>query len=242
MIRINKFLAQCNLGSRRQVETLITSGKIKVNGIIVTDLTSQIEIGKDIVEFEGSTLSSNKENFYIMLNKPIKYITTSKDEFDRKTVYELIPDFRVHLFSVGRLDYMSEGLLIFTSDGDFADKIIHPRYKLPKVYKVTIKGSLSDEQIQTLRDGVKIEGKLTSPAIVHVKKSNVNSSVLKMTIFEGRKRQIRKMIKTVGSEVMQLKRLQIGEVQLGKLPKGMWRPLKSWEVMSLINQSRKQGK
>jgi 23S rRNA pseudouridine2605 synthase len=242
LIRINKFLAQCNLGSRRQVETLITSGKIKVNGIIVTDLTSQIEIGKDIVEFEGSTLSSNKENFYIMLNKPIKYITTSKDEFDRKTVYELIPDFRVHLFSVGRLDYMSEGLLIFTSDGDFADKIIHPRYKLPKVYKVTIKGSLSDEQIQTLRDGVKIEGKLTSPAIVHVKKSNVNSSVLKMTIFEGRKRQIRKMIKTVGSEVMQLKRLQIGEVQLGKLPKGMWRPLKSWEVMSLINQSRKQGK
>ena len=242
MIRINKFLAQCNLGSRRQVETLITSGKIKVNGSIVTELSSQVDIGKDIVEFEGKTLTSNKDNFYIMLNKPIKYLTTSKDEFNRKTVYELIPDFGVHLFSVGRLDYMSEGLLIFTSDGDFADKIIHPRYKLPKVYKVTIKGSLNDEQIQVLRDGVKIEGKLTSPAIVHIKKSNINSSVLKMTIFEGRKRQIRKMIKTVGSEVMELKRLQIGEVQLGKLPKGMWRPLKSWEVMSLINQSKKQGK
>jgi 23S rRNA pseudouridine2605 synthase len=242
MVRINKFLAQCNLGSRRQVESLITSGEIKINSRISKDLSVQVDPENDVVEFEGRTLNSNKDNFYIMLNKPIKYITTSKDEFDRKTVYELIPDFGIHMFSVGRLDFMSEGLLIFTSDGDFADKIIHPRYKLPKVYKVTVKGNIDEDQIKKLRDGVKIEGKMTAPAVVHVKKSNINTTVLKMTIFEGRKRQIRKMIKSVDSEVMELKRLQIGEVQLGKLPKGMWRPLKAWEVMSLINQSRKQGK
>jgi len=235
MFRINKFLALCNLGSRRFVEPLIKSGQIKVNGKICTDLTCQINPNKDIVEYNGEKISFINEKIYLMLNKPKKYLVSSKDGFNRKTVYTLLPDFKVHLFAIGRLDYMSEGLLIFTSDGNFANKIIHPRYKLPKVYKVIIKGSLNKEQLNKLRTGVTIEGKKTKPAIVHIKKKMENKTVLRMTIFEGRKREIRYMIQKVGSEVLELKRLQIGNLKLGKLPIGMWRFLKPNEFLSLIN-------
>ena len=242
MVRINKFLAQCNLGSRRQVEKYVVSGKIRINGKICTDLSTKILAEKDIVEFNNKVLNKPDKDLYLMMNKPVKYLTSTKDEFDRKTVYELIPDFNVHLFTVGRLDYMSEGLLIFTSDGDFANKIIHPRYKLPKVYKVTIKGFLNNEQMEKLRSGIIIEGKKTVSAKVFLKKKNADTSILRMTIYEGRKRQIRKMIESVGSEVLELKRLQIGDVKLGKLPKGMWRPLKPSEVLSLINMSQSRNK
>ncbi len=239
MVRINKYLAQCNLGSRRKVEDLVKEGKITLNGKTVKELSVKIDPDNDIIEYNGNKIEYNFEKIYLILNKPKKYITTKNDEFDRNTVYQLLPDFNQNMFSVGRLDYMSEGLLIFTNDGDFANKIIHPRNKFPKVYKVIIKGLLSNEKINQLRSGIMIDGKKTRPAIVHKKKADTNTSTLRITIYEGRKRQIRRMIKSVGSEVLELKRLQIGNIKLGKLPLGMWRLLKPSEIGSFLKFNRK---
>jgi 23S rRNA pseudouridine2605 synthase len=233
MVRINKFLSQCNLGSRRFVENLIKDGKIFLNGNRVEKLSVNIDPDKDIVKYNGFVVSPFIDKIYLMLNKPKKYLVSSKDDFGRKTVFDLIPDFKTHLFAVGRLDYMSEGLLLLTNDGDYANRIIHPRNKLPKLYRVVAKGILNFEQVRKLRDGVMIEGKKTKPAVVFVKKNYNDKTNLKITIFEGRKRQIRKMLKSVGSEVLELKRLQIGNLKLGKLPVGMWRWLLPNEVVKL---------
>jgi pseudouridine synthase len=219
------------------VEALISNCRIKINGTKTTDLSTIIDEEKDVVEFDGKTLRRSSEKIYLMLNKPKKYIVTKKDELNRNTVYNLLPDFGYNIFSIGRLDYMSEGLLLFTNDGDFSEKIIHPRFKLPKLYKVKVKGNINTTQLEQLRKGVKISGKVTQPAIVHVKRRTPEATVLRMTIFEGRKRQIRYMLKAVGSEVLELKRLQIGNLKLGKLPTGMWRILKPSEIRSLLNNN-----
>ncbi|MBT4575299.1 MAG: rRNA pseudouridine synthase [Candidatus Cloacimonetes bacterium] len=238
MVRINKYLAQCNLGSRRSVEKLILDKKISVNDEIITSLSLQIDPANDTIKFEGIKVVPKTENIYLMLNKPKKYLVSKKDDFDRRLIYDLLPDFGTNLFYIGRLDYMSEGLLLLTNDGDFAEKIIHPKYKLEKVYKVKIKGKISDANIDQLRTGIILNGKKTKPAIVFVNSVKNNTTTLKITIFEGRKRQIRYMLKSVGSEVLELKRLQIGNVKLYKLPLGMWRMLKPSEVTSLLQTSR----
>ncbi len=242
MVRINKYLAQCNLGSRRSVEKLILDGKILVNSKVETNLSLQVDPNIDIIKYEGKKVIPKSEKIYLMLNKPKKYLVSKKDDFDRKLIYDLLPDFGTNLFYIGRLDYMSEGLLLLTNDGDFAEKIIHPRYKLQKVYKVKIKGKITDENIDKLRKGIVVNGKKTKPAIVFVNNVKNNTTTLKITIFEGRKRQIRYMLKSVGSEVLELKRLQIGNVKLNKLPVGMWRMLKPSEVISLLVISKTNTK
>jgi len=242
MVRINKYLAQCNLGSRRSVEKLILDGEIMVNDKVNVNLSLQIDPNVDVIKHKGREMAPPKEHIYLMMNKPIKYLVSKKDDFDRKLIYDLLPDFGINLFYIGRLDYMSEGLLLLTNDGDFAEKVIHPRYKLEKVYKVKIKGIISDENIDKLRKGIVLNGKKTKPAIVFVNNVKNNTTTLKMTIFEGRKRQIRYMLKSVGSEVLELKRLQIGNVKLNKLPLGMWRMLKPSEITSLQNTSRTNTK
>ncbi len=242
MVRINKYLAQCNLGSRRSVEKLILDGEIMVNDKVNVNLYIQIDTNVDVIKHKGREMAPPKEHIYLMMNKPIKYLVSKKDDFDRKLIYDLLPDFGINLFYIGRLDYMSEGLLLLTNDGDFAEKVIHPRYKLEKVYKVKIKGNISDENVEKLRKGIILNGKKTKPAIVFVNNVKNNTTTLKMTIFEGRKRQIRYMLKSVGSEVLELKRLQIGNVKLNKLPLGMWRMLKPSEVTSLQNTSRTNTK
>ncbi|MDO9577502.1 MAG: pseudouridine synthase [Candidatus Cloacimonadales bacterium] len=242
MVRINKFLAQCNLGSRRKVEELILTGKVKLNGKTITSLSTEIDPAKDIVEFDDQKIQSSRKKIYIMLNKPKQYLVTASDDFARKTVFELLPDFKEHIFPVGRLDYLSEGLLVLTNDGEFSEKIIHPKNKLPKLYKVACKGFISNESIKKLRTGIEINKYRTKPAKVFIKNRNQNTTTLKITISEGKKRQIRYMIKAIGSEVLELKRLQIGDVLLGKLPKGEWRFLKAKEVSSLLtyNETRKE--
>ncbi len=240
MVRINKFLAQCNLGSRRSVEELISSGRIKVNGKLLKELSTEIDENKDKVEFDGKTISPTDQKIYLMLNKPKKFLVTAKDDFNRATIFDLLPDFKVNLFAVGRLDYMSEGLLLLTNDGDFAEAIMHPKNKLPKLYKVTAKGFVSNYSVEKLRSGVDISGYHTKPAKVYIKGRNSTRTVLKITITEGKKRQIRKMLKAVDSEVLELKRLQIGELRLGKLPLGSWRKLNMKEVRLLTRfQTRK---
>jgi 23S rRNA pseudouridine2605 synthase len=215
---------------------------VLLSGIVVKELSTNIDPQKDEIRYNGTLIRPDEKKVYVMLHKPEKYLVSAKDEFGRKKALDLLPDFGVHLFSIGRLDYMSTGLLLFTNDGDFANSIIHPRYKLPKVYRVKAKGSLTKYQIQHLREGVDVDGKMTAPAKVFVKNKTSTTTDLRMTIFEGRKRQIRRMLKAVDSEVISLKRLQIGDVKLGTLPPGMWRVLKPSEVRSLMNYNRKEVK
>lgn len=232
-IRINKYLAQCNVGSRREAEKYILAGEVKVNGKIITQLSYAVKVDEDEVCYKDKVIKPDTENVYIMLNKPKKYLVSTKDDFGRKTVYDLLPDLQTNLFYIGRLDYMTEGLLLLTNDGDFADKVIHPKYKLPKVYKVVAQGKIDEMQVEKLRSGVVFDGRKTSPAKVFIKHRTENKTTLKLTIYEGRKRQVRRMLKAVGSEVLELKRLQIGHLNLGKLPIGMWRYLTRNELRKL---------
>jgi 23S rRNA pseudouridine2605 synthase len=232
-VRINRFLAQANLGSRRQVEDYIIHGKVLVNGHICTDLSTQIDAEVDQVIYNGKKVQSGQNLLYIMLNKPLDYIVTRSDEYGRKTVYDLLPDFARSLNPVGRLDKDSEGLLILTNDGSLANQVTHPRYKLEKVYKVEVQGKLTREDIETLRKGIDIEGIKTQTARVFIKSHVGDHFVLRITLREGKKRQIRRMMEAIDCKVLHLKRLQIGDISLEKLPVGMWRFLKPNEIISL---------
>jgi|SRR5690554_2453229 len=237
-MRINRYLAQCNLGSRRQVESLVLEGKIRVNSKVCTDLATDINIGEDMVTYNGQRVTLVKERVYIALHKPKGYIVSRSDEYNRKTVFDLLPDFGVNLFAVGRLDKDSEGLLLLTNDGEFADRIMHPRYKLPKVYKVEIKGKIRPDDLKQLQRGILIDGEQTLTARVFVKKRGQETSVLRFTIYEGKNRQIRKMVETLGYKVINLRRLQIDGIKLGDLPAGLFRFLSTGEVRSLMDSGR----
>lgn len=239
-MRINQFLARCNLGSRRQVEDLIRNGKVLVNGSICKELSTIIDTSNDVVKCNGKIVSMPADFMYIMLNKPLDYVVTKSDEYGRKTVFDLLPPFAKSLNPVGRLDKDSEGLLILTNDGELANQMMHPRFKLEKVYKVEVQGSLGREVLESLRQGVEIEGTKTQTARVFVKSHHGDQTTLRITIREGKKRQIRRMLEAVGCRVLHLKRLQIGDVTLEKLPVGMWRHLTSHEVTALKRKTQLQ--
>ncbi len=217
-MRINKFLAQCNLGSRRKVEEFVKNGQIIVNGKICTNLGTQIT-DQDIVKFQNQIIKPSQEKIYLALNKPQGILVTKKDTHQRDTIYKLLPKKYQHLKYVGRLDLNSEGLLLLTNDGDWANQITHPRYKLPKTYEVILNKPLNQNQIQKLRDGIMIENKKTLPAQV----KEISKMKLNITILEGRKRQIRLMIQAVGSGIYNLKRIQIGKLELGGLALGKYK-------------------
>lgn len=241
-MRINKYLAMCNIGSRRKVEEFILNGEIKVNGSICKELSYQVDIENDLVQYKNKRVTMVQEMTLIMMNKPKNYIVSKQDEFSRKTVYDLLPDFAKNLNPVGRLDFASEGLLILTNDGDLANKILHPKYKLPKTYVVTVNAVLSESDINQLRNGINLDGKDTMPAKVFIKKSSETDTEIKITISEGRNRQIRRMIETLGYEVSKLKRIQIGQIHLDKLPIGNWRYLTPEEVLYLVQHTHKKDK
>lgn len=236
-MRINKFLAQAGLGSRRSCEQLVLESKIRVNGKIIRDLATDIDPQNDVVEYKSRKLTISYNKIYLMLNKPIGYLVTADDPFERKTVFELLPEFKEHIFPIGRLDKNSEGLLFLSNDGDFAQKITHPSKKLPKTYLVKAKGRISFRQLRDLREGVQLEDGKTLPAKVFIKSYNKaqNLTKLRMIIYEGRNQQIRRMLKAVGSSVIELKRVQIGDINIGKMPIGEWRYLKEKEVRSISN-------
>jgi len=236
--RINRYLAQCGLGSRRKVEQLVTEGKVKINDILCTDLATEVDENKDVVAVSGKIVKPETEMIYLLMNKPKGYLVTKKDDFNRKTVFDLLPGLTVNLFAVGRLDKDSEGLLLLTNDGDFADRVLHPRNKLGKLYKVTVNGFVTDDDVVNLRKGIDIDGQKTLPARVFVKSRRDNITVLKITIYEGRNRQIRKMIEKLGYSVSSLKRLQIGEINMRNLPAGMCRVLKPAEILSIIRAGK----
>ena len=236
MVRINKFLASCNLGSRRKVEELILKKKVTINNILCTALSTQIDPEKDLVLVDGQNVEYSKQKIFIMLNKPKGYVVTKNDEFNRKTVFDLLPEFASALHPIGRLDHDSEGLLLLTNDGDITNKIIHPSSKTEKTYKAIVKGKIDMNKINLLRNGIKIEDYTTQPAKVFLQSSADDKSVLKITITEGKNRQIRKMLDSVGHEVINLKRLQIGHIKLERLSIGNWRFLKDNEILYLLRK------
>jgi 23S rRNA pseudouridine2605 synthase len=241
MVRINKFLALCELGSRRKVEELINGGKVTVNGQLCTDLATQIDPQNDLVRVNSSLVKYNQNKVFIMLNKPAGYIVTRNDEHHRKTIYDLLPEMAAKLHPIGRLDHDSEGLILLTNDGDITNKIIHPSTKIEKTYKVTVKGKIDFQKLTLLRNGIEIDDYKTQPAKVFLKHSTDEHSELRMTITEGKNRQIRKMLEAIGHPVLKLKRLQIGNIKLEKLPTGTWRFLNDKEVLYLVKIKQRRS-
>lgn len=240
-IRIQKIIADAGYCSRRKAEELISKGKVTLNG-------RPVKLGdkagsKDIIAVEGQRIyiPKKKKMIYIMLNKPRGYVTTVSDELDRKCVMDLLEGLDERVYPIGRLDRNSEGLLLFTNDGEFANNIMHPSRHISKTYRVTVRPDISDEQLVRLAEGVEIDGKKTLPANVVVKDKQAGRVVLLITIKEGRNRQIRKMCEAVGLEVARLRRISIGPLKLGMLKPGTFRELTPDELRAIRNAIGKEN-
>lgn len=231
--RLQKYMARCGIASRRKCESIITDGKVSVNGKIVYSLGSKIDPNKDKVTVNGKVIKPEDTKKYIMLNKPEGYVTTNSDEKGRKTVLDLI-DVNERIYPIGRLDYDSSGLLLLTNDGDIYNKIIHPRVKLNKKYIVKVKGIFTTDEIKHFESGVDIGGYITADAKINTIRKFKDSSEVCVIIHEGKNRQIRKMCSKLGHDVIALKRVAIGNLKLGNLEKGKWREL-SLEELNYIN-------
>ena len=232
-IRLQKFIAQCGIASRRKAEELILNGHVKVNGkpAVLGDKVT----AADKVFVKGKRIIMPKARYrYIMLNKPRGFITTMSDERGRKCVAQLVADVGDRVYPIGRLDKDSEGMLIFTNDGEFANKVMHPRNSVYKFYRVTVRPSIDEEQLVKLETGIELDGKKTAPAIVHVIEKQEGRVVLEMILHEGKNREIRRMCEAVGLEVARLRRTQIGGVKMGMLRQGAWRDLTEQEVKKLL--------
>lgn len=232
-MRLNKYLADCGVGSRRACDKLIEEGKVKVNDKVAT-VTTQVEEG-DKVSVNGKRVGTGKKLTYIMLHKPKGCVTTVTDDLGRKTVMDFVKDIHSRVYPVGRLDYDTEGLLLLTNDGDLANKLTHPSNEVSKTYIARISGALSDADVRQLEKGVMVDGKVTAPAVVKVLQGDVHHARVEISIHEGRNRQVKKMFEAVGKEVEFLKRVAIGELHLGGLQRGKYRFLTEKEVNYLKN-------
>lgn len=228
-MRINKFLADSGVASRRSCDKLIKDGLVTVNGKVCT-LGQDIDELHDSVMVDGRKISAKKKYTYYVMNKPKGYVCTVKDDKDRKTVMDLLPNGVGRIYPVGRLDYDSEGLLIFTDDGDLCKRLTHPSCEVPKTYVVKIEGALTDEQIDKIRRGVYIDGVKTKKCSIKVVDETKTHTKYQVIVTEGRNREIRKMFLSVGKEVKFLKRIKIGEFSLGGLDRGACRKLSLEEI------------
>lgn len=240
-IRLQKVLADAGLASRRKAEEWIAAGEVTVNGA-VAEIGQKVDPVYDEIVCRGEKVShAQKKNVYIMLYKPEGCVCTLKDQFDRPTVMDFVQDVHARIFPVGRLDYNTEGLLLLTNDGDFANGITHPKNKVEKTYMAHVKGGeMTSEQLSLLRRGVDLEDGKTLPAKVRVDTIYSNgTALLEIKITEGRNRQVRRMLEAVGHPVLALKRTAIGNVGLGTLPYGKWRHLNPQEIKSLSENTKK---
>lgn len=236
IVRLQKYIAISGAASRRKAEELISEGRVKVNGSVISEQGVKVEIGADKVTLDNKELKVKDKKYYIMLNKPVGYVTTVKDQFDRPTVIDLVGDeINARLFPVGRLDYETEGLLLLTNDGDFTYRVTHPKFHTDKTYIAVIGGGVSIQGMSALRKGVRIDNYTTSPAEVTMLDASAGKTTIKITIHEGKNRQVRKMFEAIGCKVIALQRIQIGQIELGNLPLGRWRHLTSHEVNYLMN-------
>ena len=237
IVRLQKYMAMCGAASRRGAEEIIGMGRVTVNGKKITEQGVKVEIGADIVKLDGKVIKPSGKMFYIMLNKPTGYVSTVNDQFDRPTVLDLVAtEINERIFPVGRLDYDTEGLLLLTNDGDFTYKVTHPKHNIDKTYIAVLKGGITIKGLQQLRRGVRLDdGFVTSPAEVEMIDAENGHTTVKITIHEGKNRQVRRMFESVGSKVVELQRISIGTVELGNLPLGRWRHLTSHEINYLKN-------
>lgn len=232
-MRLNKFLSKTGIVSRRGADRMILSGKVSVNDMVVTELGSVIDEKNDTVSVDGKTLSLPKEFLYLALNKPVGYLVTLNDKFGRPTVMELMGEYRKKVRPIGRLDLDSSGLLLFTNDGEFAFRLSHPRYEIDKKYLVKCESFITDESISRLEKGIELDDGITSPAIIKLISRTKAFCRFYITIHEGRKRQIRRMCSAIGSEVLTLRRISIGKIELGDLKPGKYRSLEKTEINEL---------
>lgn len=237
-MRLQKFIAECGVASRRRAEKIIESGRVTVNGEIVDYMGCTINPDTDEVCVDGNILRAESKKYYIMLNKPKNYVTTVSDDLGRPTVMHLVSDINARIYPVGRLDFDTTGLLIMTNDGDFANVLTHPKHTVNKTYIARIDKMLSEEQLQRLQRGIELDGVMTAPARAENIKRPKHGFEVKITIHEGRNRQVRRMLEAVGVNVMSLKRISVGSLTLGNLPEGKWRALSDAE----INKLRGKGK
>ncbi|WP_300276282.1 pseudouridine synthase [Peptacetobacter sp.] len=234
-MRINKYIASCGVASRRKAEELIISGRVTINGELVTDLSTKIDETKDIVEVDGKVINQEEKKVYLLLNKPEGYITTVKDQFDRPSVLDILKDIEERVYPVGRLDYETSGLLILTNDGELTYKLTHPKHEVEKTYLASVNGIFTPEEKRNFENGLKIEDYTTAKAKLKIIKTDVekNYSVCKITIHEGKNRQVRKMCKAVGHPVRNLRRIQMGRINIRGLEIGEYRNLTEDEVKYL---------
>ncbi len=236
LIRLQKYMADCGVASRRKAEEMIAAGRVRVNGQIAA-VGDKINPKRDSVTVNGKKLTKDKNYVYIMLNKPRGFVTTMSDEMDRKCVAQLVVDVGKRVYPVGRLDRDSEGLLLFTNDGEFANAMTHPSRHIAKVYRVSVKPAITEEQINVLTSSLMIDGRKTMPADVRVLNKEEDRSSLEITLFEGRNRQIRRLCEEAGLETVRLKRMSMGQLKLGGLKVGEYRYLTNDEVSLLKRQS-----
>ena len=233
-MRLQKYLAECGIASRRKCEEYIIQGKVEVNGKIVTELGTKIDFEKDKIKFNNKEIKPEKKHVYILLNTPIGYVTTADDQFGRDTVLDLVK-VKERIVPVGRLDMYTSGALILTNDGDFVYKVTHPKHEINKTYNATLKGIIQSDEVEKLRNGVKIDDYTTKPAKVKILKTDTEKDIsrIEITIHEGKNRQVRKMCEAIGRNVIALHRSKIGSINVKDLPLGKWRYLTSKEVRSI---------
>lgn len=240
-MRLQKFISLSGAASRRHAEEMIRAGRVRVNGVTVTEMGITVS-AEDRVECDGKPISPVDRKVYIMLNKPSGYVTTVSDPEGRKTVMDLVSGVGCRIYPVGRLDYDTTGLLILTNDGDFAFSSTHPGQLTDKTYLARVSGIPSEESLERLRKGIMLDGRPTSEAGVELVKADGMTAVLRITIHEGRNRQVRRMCEAVGHPVISLERVAIGGLSLGNLKPGKWRYLTESEIRSVKGEKHERKK
>lgn len=238
MMRLNKYLASCGISSRRKADLLITSGLVKVNGESIYLLGTSINEVKDKVEVGGKKASWSQNKVYIILNKLPGYVTTRSDPQGRKTVFDLLPNLKERLFPVGRLDYDAAGLLLLTNDGELANRLMHPRYEVPKIYQVWVKGKVSRDSFNKLTSGVALPDGPAKADSVRLLRQSFHESMLEVVLKEGKKREVKMLCEAIGHPVRRLVRVALGGLRLGNLGPGKWKRLSLQEIQNLYKSSK----
>ncbi len=241
-IRLQKYMSEAGIASRRKAEDMIRDGKVRINNR-VAQIGDCVDPKKDTVTVSGKRIRKETNLRYILLNKPRGYVTTTDDDLGRKCVLELVRDVKERIYPVGRLDRISEGALILTNDGEFANAMMHPSKHVAKTYRVTVRPEITNEKVDILSTGIELDGRMTAPCEVHVLQKEEGRSVIEIVLHEGRNRQIRRMCEAVDLEVARLRRIAVGSVKLGMLQTGEWRDLTPTEIDSLFNAAgiKKKG-
>lgn len=232
--RLQKYLASCGVASRRMSEEIIKSGRVAVNGKIVTEMGVKIKIGTDKVTVDGKDITPEEEHVYLMLNKPEGYVTTAHDPQGRPTVLDLVAEVPQRVFPIGRLDVDTEGLLFLTNDGELAYRLTHPKFAVTKVYHALVTGKPSEDKLDRMRNGLKLEDGMTKPCTVKVIRRYNHKTMLEITISEGRNRQVRRMCQAIGNPIIELERVKIENIELSQVKRGQYRKLTLEELAPLM--------